>query len=93
MKILANRLADDVDKMRSDLNDAVALMRVTEIATRAELVALMMECYPQLPGLAGPALNARINAKLDALMDAYAQSSDAPDPAWHAGRGPATRPR
>jgi hypothetical protein len=92
MKILANRLADDVDKIRLDLEDAISLMKVTDISTRAALVALMTECYPNLPGLAGPALNPRINAKLDALMDAYARSSDAPDPTWHAGRGPATRP-
>jgi len=93
MKILANRLVDDIDKIQLDLDDAVSLMRVTKISTRVALVALMTECYPNLPGLAGPALNARINTKLDALMDAYGQSTDAPDPTWHAGRGPATRPR
>jgi hypothetical protein len=93
MKILANRLADDVDKIQLDLDDAVSLMKVTKISTRDALVALMTECYPNLPGFAGSALNARINAKLDALMDAYARSTDAPDPTWHAGRGPATRPR
>jgi hypothetical protein len=91
MKILANRLVDDVDKAQLDLDDAVSLMKVTEISTRDALVALMTECYPNLPG--GPALTARINAKLDDLMDSYARSADAPDPAWHAGRGPATRPR
>jgi len=93
MKILANRLGDDVDKIQLDLDDAVSLMKVTNISTRDTLVALMAECYPNLPGFAGTALNARINAKLDALMDAYAQSTHAPDPTWHAGRGPATRPR
>jgi hypothetical protein len=92
MKILANRLVDDVDKIRSDLADAVGLMKVTAISTREALVDLIAECYPNLPGLAAGALNARINTKLDALMDAYAQSTDAPDPTWHAGRGPATRP-
>jgi hypothetical protein len=92
MKILANRLADDVTKIKSDLADAVGLMKVTRISTREALVDLMAECYPNLPGLAAGALNARINAKLDALMDAYAQSADAPDPTWNAGRGPATRP-
>jgi hypothetical protein len=72
MKILANRLADDVEKIKLDLDDAVALMRVTDISTREALVALMTECYPNLLGNAGPSLNARINAKLDDLMDAYA---------------------
>jgi len=93
MKILANRLVDDVEKIQLDLDDAVALMRVTNISTRDALEALMMECYPNLLGGAGPSLTARINAKLNALMNAYARSADAPDPAWHAGRGPATRPR
>ena len=93
MKILANRLVDDVEKIQLDLDDAVALMRVTNISTRDALEALMMECYPNLLGSAGPSLTARINAKLDDLMDAYARSANAPDPAWHAGRGPATRPR
>jgi hypothetical protein len=93
MKILANRLADDVDKIQLDLDDAVSLMKVTKISTREGLVALMAECYPNLPGFAGTALNARINTKLDTLMDVYARSADAPDPTWHAGRGPATRSR
>jgi hypothetical protein len=93
MKILANRLVDDVEKIQLDLDDAVALMRVTNISNREALVALMTECYPNLMGSAGPSLNARINAKLDDLMDAYARSTDAPGPTWHAGRGPATRSR
>lgn len=92
MKILANRLVGDADKIQSDLDDAVALMKVTGISTRETLVKLMTECYPNIPGLAVPALSPRINVKLDALMDAYAQSANAPDPTWHAGRGPATRP-
>jgi hypothetical protein len=93
MKILANRLAEDVEKIQLDLNDAVALMKVTNISTREALAALMTECYPNLLGGAGPSLNARINAKLNAVMNAYARSADAPDPTWLAGRGPATRPR
>lgn len=48
MKILANRSVDDVEKIELDLNDAVALMRVTNISTRDALVALMTECYPNL---------------------------------------------
>jgi hypothetical protein len=57
MKILANRLVDDVDKAQLDLDDAVSLMKVTEISTRDALVALMTECYPNLPG--GPATRPR----------------------------------
>jgi hypothetical protein len=93
MKILANRLAEDAEKIQLDLNDAVALMKVTNISTREALAAVMTECYPNLLGGAGPSLNARINAKLNAVMNAYARSADAPGPTWHAGRGPATRPR
>jgi hypothetical protein len=50
MKILANRLADDREKIRSDLDDAVGLMKVTGISSREELGALLEECYPRLPG-------------------------------------------
>ncbi|MBX9847418.1 MAG: hypothetical protein K2Z80_37135 [Xanthobacteraceae bacterium] len=89
MKILASRLADDVDKAKTDLADAVGLMKVAGISTREELVVLMKECYPDIPGLMEP--NRRIAAKLDSLIDAYANSSDLPDPTWNAGTGPATR--
>ena len=91
MKILANRLADDVDKVQSDLGDAVGLMKVTGISTRDELVALMKECYPQIPGIVEPAIHPRIAVKIDTIMDAYANSADLPDPTWNAGTGPATR--
>jgi hypothetical protein len=47
-------------------------MRGTNISTRDALAALMMECYPSLLGSAGPSLNARISARLDDTMDAYA---------------------
>jgi hypothetical protein len=93
MKILVNRTADEFDKIQSDLDDAVALMKVTRISTREALVDLFKECYPNIPGMAAPTLNPRINVKLDALMDAYARSTPAPDPTWNAGTGPATRPR
>lgn len=91
MKMLANRLVDDVGKVKTDLDDAVGLMKVAGISTRDELVALMKECYPNIPGLVEPTLNRRIAAKIDSLLDAYANSSDLPDPTWNAGTGPATR--
>jgi hypothetical protein len=90
MKILVNRTAEDADKIQSDLDDAVALMRVTRISTREALVDLFKECYPNIPGIVAPTLNPRINAKLDAILDTYGQF-DAPDPSWNAGTGPATR--
>jgi len=92
MKILTNRSAEDADKIQSDLDDAVALMRIAGISTREALAGLLKECYPNIPGIVAPAFNPRINLKLDALMDAYAGSTDAPYPAWNAGAGPATRP-
>jgi hypothetical protein len=93
MKILANRSAEEADKMRTDLDDAVALMKITVISTREDLVALVSECYPNVPGVVTPTLGARINTKIDTLMDAYGQSADARDPTWNAGAGRATRPR
>jgi hypothetical protein len=93
MKVLANRASEDWAKAQSDEDDAVALMKVTAITSREALVALLQECYPHIPGIVAPALSPRINAKIDALLDAYAQASHNPDPAWHAGRGRATRPR
>ncbi len=92
MKILANRLGEDIDKIRTDLDDAVALMKVTGLSTQEELLALLKECYPQLPGIVEPVVAPRIKVKIDSLIDAYATSADIPEPTWNAGRGPATRP-
>jgi hypothetical protein len=92
MKILANRAAEDTLKIRGDMDDAVALMRVAGISTRDELVALLKECYPRVPGIIEPTISPRIAAKLDSVMDAYAAAADLPDPTWHAGTGSATRP-
>jgi hypothetical protein len=93
MKVLANRSTDEWTKTQSDETDAVALMKVTGVVTREALVELLQECYPRLPGIVGPSLNRRIEAKIDTLLDAYARSNERPDPTWHAGRGGATRPR
>jgi hypothetical protein len=71
----------------------VALMKVTGIASRETLVQLLQECYPHVPLIIEPALSPRISAKIETLLDAYARSSDHPDPTWHAGTGGATRPR
>lgn len=93
MKVLANRPAEDWAKAQSDDDDAVALMRITGIASREALVGLLQECYPRVPLIVEAHLSPRISAKIDGLLDAYARSSDHPDPTWHAGRGRATRPR
>jgi hypothetical protein len=45
MKILANRVVEDTDKVESDLKDAVALMKVTKLTTERLLVDLLRECY------------------------------------------------
>ena len=92
MKILANRVIEDTDKIGSDLNDAVALMRVAKITNEQQLVDLLKECYPNLPGIVVPTMNPRIKAKIETLLDAYRNAESEPDPTWHAGRGPATRP-
>lgn len=54
MKILANRVVEDTEKIESDLNDAVALMKVTKLATDVQLVDLLKECYPNLLGPSCP---------------------------------------
>lgn len=90
MKILANRFEDDIVRTKSDLDDAVGLMKITKIATTETLVTLMKECYPGVPGLVDP-LTPRMKAKIETLVDAYASASSEPDPTWNAGTGPATR--
>ena len=92
MKILANRVVEDTEKIESDLNDAVALMKVTKLATEHQLVDLLKECYPNLPGIVVPTVNPRIKAKIETLLDAYQNAEGEGDPTWHAATGPATRP-
>jgi hypothetical protein len=91
MKILANRGPEDTEKIEIDLNDAVALMKVTKLTTEQHLVDLLKECYPNLPGIVLP-VNPRIRTKFEILLDAYRKAESEPDPTWHAGTGPATRP-
>ena len=93
MKLLANRLVDDVEKVRTDLDDAVGLMKVAGVSKREELVALLKECYPLVPGIVEPTVSPRIAAKIDSVLDAYVKSAELPNPTWNAGTGPATRPR
>ncbi len=92
MKILANRGPEDTEKTEVDLNDAVALMKVTKITTEQHLVDLLKECYPNLPGIVFPTVHPRIKTKIEILLDAYRKAESEPDPTWHAGTGPATRP-
>ena len=92
MKILANRVVEDTEKIESDLNDAVALMKVTKLATEHQLVDLLKECYPNLPGIVVPTVNPRIKAKIETLLDGYRKAEGEGDPTWHAATGPATRP-
>lgn len=92
MKILANRLVEDTEKIESDVNDAVALMKITKLTTEEQLVELLRECYPRLPGIVHPAIHPRIQVKIDTLLDEYRRTSNEPAPTWHAGTGPATRP-
>jgi hypothetical protein len=93
MKILANRLDDEVSKAQSDQDDALALMKITGIESRDSILELLKQCYPNVPGILEPRLNPRISTKIDVLMDAYARASRSLDPSWNARTGPATRPR
>ncbi|MBR0755951.1 hypothetical protein JQ604_27580 [Bradyrhizobium jicamae] len=92
MKILANRLVADIEKVESDLKDAVALMKVTKMTTEQQLVDLLKECYPNLPGIAVPTVYPRIRVKIETLLDEYRRTENEPHPTWHAGTGPAVRP-
>ena len=62
------------------------------MTTRDDLLALLKECYPRVPGIVEPTVHPRIAVKIEALLDAYASSADMADPTWDAGTGPATRP-
>jgi hypothetical protein len=43
MKILSNRVVEETDKIESDLNDAVGLMKVARLTTEQQLVDLLKE--------------------------------------------------
>lgn len=91
MKLLANRLSDEEGRTETDIADAVALMKITGLTSRQQLVALLKECNPNIPGVAMPLLSARMAAKVDAVIDAYEGTDKDVIPAWNAGRGPAIR--
>ena len=57
MKILANSLVEDTEKIESDLNHALALMKVTKLTTEQQLLDLLKECYPNLPGIVVPTVH------------------------------------
>jgi hypothetical protein len=92
MKILANRADDDEDKLKSDASDAVSLMKVTGLTTFEELVNLVKECYPNIPGLTQPSLMTRIKIKLESFVDEYARSA-IDQPTWDADIGPPVGPQ
>lgn len=89
MKLLANRLDTDLDKKQTDESDIVGLMRVTGITTYQGLIALMEECYPDVPGIVVPKVHTRIEQKIRGVLDIYHDDDDAPS--WNAVTGPATR--
>jgi hypothetical protein len=91
MKILASRVVEDTEKIESDLADAVALMKVSKVTTEQQLIDLLKECYPNLPGIVVPTIHPRIKVKIEALLDEYRKAENEPDPTWRAGTGPATR--
>ncbi|MGB8399674.1 hypothetical protein [Bradyrhizobium sp.] len=85
-------MVEDTDRIESDLNDAVGLMKVTKLSTGQQLADLLKEYYPNLPGIIVPTMSRRIKAKIETMLDAYRRAENEPDPTWHAGTGPATRP-
>jgi hypothetical protein len=91
MKLLANRGEAEAEKTQSDMADIVGLMRITGLCSLDDLFALLRECYPHLPGIHPPALNARLQAKIRSVLDVFSTTSDDAQPTWNAGRGPPTR--
>lgn len=86
MKLLANRL-DDPEGLARDRRDLYFLMDVTGLATPEQLAELVTLCYPQVPGI-----NVRIAAKIDDIVQGYADRGCENDrrpepPSWNAGRG------
>ncbi len=62
-------------------------MDVTGLATPEQLAELVTLCYPQVPGI-----NARIAAKIEDIVQGYADRGCENDrqpepPSWNAGRG------
>ena len=89
MKLLANRL-DDPEGLARDKRDLYFLMDVTGLATTEQLAGLVTLCYPQVPGI-----SARIAAKIEDLVQGYADRERENDrrpepPSWNAGRGSPT---
>jgi hypothetical protein len=86
MKLLASRL-DDPEGLARDRRDLYFLMDVTGLATPEQLAELVTLCYPQVPGI-----NARIAAKIEDIVQGYADRGCENDrqpepPSWNAGRG------
>jgi len=91
MKLLANRLSDDFAKIETDRADTHGLMRITGIADYEGLVALMLRCYPRIPGMTEPGISPRLEAKLRTILDEHEPDDGDVEPTWRAGRGPPTR--
>lgn len=86
MKLLANRL-DDPEGLARDRRDLYFLMDITGLVTAERLAELVTLCYPQVPGI-----NARIAAKIEDIVQGYADRGCEDDrrpepPSWNAGRG------
>ena len=91
MKLLANRLEDDLVKIETDRADIHGLMQITGITTYDALAALLRLCYPMIPGVTESGISPRLEAKLRTILDEHGGASADPEPTWRAGRGPTTR--
>jgi len=87
MKLLSARSDEDLEETQSDQSDAIGLMKITGKTTKEDLLLLVEECYPRIPGII---LNGalRIRAKIETYVDAYTTSTDPMFPTWNARRGP-----
>jgi hypothetical protein len=46
-------------------------MKVSKLTTASQLVGLLRECYPHLPGIVVPKLHPRSQAKIDMVLNEY----------------------
>lgn len=90
MKIFANRELSNIEKIKTDLIDAVGLMEVTGIKSVPAMIELMEQYYNCIPGLLNP-VKPRLKEKMNLLVEEYERSENGNRATWNVGRGNSSR--